>query len=170
MILSVKIFNLFKPFAYFEEYFDTLRLLAEGNRWTRSKLFLTQLNVAFNVIHFVATYFVPMSKWMQMVVYDSMRLLNLSDEANITAPITLYMVMNYLNQLYYHRMAAITDLVEKVLIHQNNDYFLYPTFRGRPVSDYVRKGVLVMISANYFMIHGGGKSNHTTCYSNPKLF
>lgn len=158
MILSVKIYNPLKPFDYFQEYFDTLRLLSDrDNRWIRIKLVLTRLNVFFNIIHFLATYFIPMSNWTRMVVYDSMILMNLSKESNITAPITLLMVVNYLSRLYYHNDNVVTDLVERVLLRQENDFFLYPTFRNRPVSDYVRKGVLVMISANYGMILGGGK-------------
>lgn len=144
----------FGPTHYYREYFKDLRKLKQGDgaKLKRENWWL-KANLIYTGLYYLVMYWWNFSDWNRRALFDYIFLLNVPPIINFAMVFMEYTLWTFIDQLYSDNIIPIAELVERVLIYQDNQYFVYPKFRGKPVSVYVRKGTFAAILVIYCFVY-----------------
>lgn len=144
MIFSLKNFNPFNSFDYFREYFSDVRQI-ETNRKLRLNVFYVHFNNMFQVMILSAPFLFDISPWTLVLIMNTSHLFHLPNYFGLTVFPILYSLTCYTNMLYYGNRNELTDLIEDVVVHGKNDFFLFKMSDGKEVSTLAQKSAKLMM-------------------------
>ena len=147
MIFTINLFNPIKSLKYFEEYFENVSSVEKDSKIRNELLLLTILGL-LKAIQGVVLYLAPFSLWTRILLVDYAVYFNLPVLLDLMCSPIPVLIVFYIRILYFGNNNTVMDLIKKVVVEQNNRYFLYELVDNKKVSSLVRKYTLIALMAN----------------------
>lgn len=140
----LKKFHLWKSLSILADYFTMInRINADRRSYFRWRLM--SANMIYQSFNCVLLCCVPMSEWMRSLLVDMAFWFNLPQSVNLV--IFQFILTFHINLqiLFYHNRNVVTNIVEKVVIKQNSQFFPSIYFNGHLVVNLIRKWAFFLL-------------------------
>lgn len=155
MILTRELLNSFKSFKLLETYFTDLYSVDHNHVLVRQIWFL-YLSLFYYCVKCLLVFSVPMSLFIKSIMIEATGLYRMPRVISWTEILVMVMVYLFLDLLYFQNKIALTNIIRKVVIEQNDQFFLFGTFKNRPVHEFVRKAAKTSLLINQQFIFAIG--------------
>lgn len=158
--LAVALFSPYKSAGNYFRYYLALAeaISGEGNEQkscNKTALFAHLLNglVLLKAVHFLALYaWSPLSDEQQLVHFDVLSILVPRSKYNLFAALSALVTAYFNHILLFRADGKLNCLLREVLYDQRTTFFLWPTYKGRPVVVLVRRFLQLVINLFHIFV------------------